>query len=190
MQPGHHRRYRVHRSTAGWTIRAKPRNWSDTYVLVNYISSSRLLLGWANGTGHARTRTIAYPSRGGFYSDEECEAPQPPTPTEPLGLGILKRKYNRRWWMLFVSSLLNVANSAVWIACQPFKTLVQEYERPTCDRSVDQHSLFAVRARLDFGFFILKRGVAISTGVGGALLTICCWLRSHHRISACFGWKY
>ena len=50
--------------------------------------------------------------------------------------------------------------------------------RPTRDRSVDQHSLFAVRARVDIGiFYTRKGGVAISTGVGGALLTICCWLR-------------
>ena len=104
------------------------------------------------------------------------------TPTEPLGLGILKRKYNRRWWMLFVSSLLNVANSAVWIAVPTVqKLLVQEYE-------VDQHAIVQLTniAYLLYvpgsilGFFILEKGgVAISTGVGGALLTICC-LRDGH----------
>ena len=82
--------------------------------------------------------------------------------------------------MLFVSSLLNVANSAVWIAVPTVqKLLVQEYE-------VDQHAIVQLTniAYLLYvpgsilGFFILEKGgVAISTGVGGALLTICCWLR-------------
>ena len=87
-----------------------------------------------------------------------------------------------------MSSLLNVANRRFDRRANRSKLLVQEYEvDQTCDRSVDQHSLFAVRARLDFGIFHTRKGgVAISTGVGGALLTICC-IRSHHRISACFG---
>ena len=78
----------------------------------------------------------------------------------PLGLGILKRKYNRRWWMLFVSCLLNVANSCVWIAVPTVQNLLaQQY-------NVEQHAIVQLTniAYLLYlpgsiiGFYILEKG--------------------------------
>ena len=78
----------------------------------------------------------------------------------PLGLGILKRKYNRRWWMLSVSCLLNVANSCVWIAVPTVQNLLaQQY-------NVEQHAIVQLTniAYLLYlpgsiiGFYILEKG--------------------------------
>ena len=103
------------------------------------------------------------------------------TPTEPLGLGILKESTiegGDAFCVLFIErrqlgGLDRRANRSNPPLCSGIRG------GPTRDRSADQHSLFKLHVPGSIlGFFILGAGgVAISTGIGGALLTICCWLR-------------
>ena len=79
-----------------------------------------------------------------------------------------------------MSCLLNIANSCVWIAVPTVQNLLaQQYD-------VEQHAIVQLTniAYLLYvpgsilGFYILEKGgVALSTSIGGALITLCCWLR-------------
>jgi MFS family permease len=119
------------------------------------------------------------------YADEAAYTdyvndPSKQSPHSGISAGIRHRIYKRRWFMLFLSFLLNLANSAIWIAVPTAQDpLAKQY-------NVSTHSivfltnivyiLFLPGSML--GFYLLSRnGVMLSTTAGGVLLALSCWVR-------------
>ena len=99
------------------------------------------------------------------------------TPTTPI---FSKVVYNRRWFMLFLSFLLNTANSAVWISVPTVQdALAQQYEVKESDIVFLTNLVYLLFVPGSIiGFYVMSRcGLVVSTNMGGAMISISCWLR-------------